>query len=137
MKYIILFMISGLLMFSVSCEQDKSPQAEGNTGTGPSAGPLQSPEPATPSDYNQGPGDVSMTTKEQNQGNDNARVKDIARRLGFSPKYVTFGGRHAYLYTTGDASWNKKQKQKKQQELKQQYKQEFPRYQVHVTVLDG
>ncbi|SFQ02012.1 hypothetical protein [Salibacterium halotolerans] len=127
MKYIVYFLLSVVLLSAASCEQDKSPQA----------GPLQSPEPAAPSDYNQGPGNVSMTTNEYNQGDDNDRVKDIARRIGFSPKYVMFGGRHAYLYTTSDTSWDKEEKKKKQQQLKRQYKQEFPRYQVHVTVLDG
>ncbi|MFD2707075.1 hypothetical protein [Salibacterium lacus] len=127
MKYIVLFLLSMSLLSAAACEQDKSPQA----------GPLRSPEPAAPSDYNQGPGNVSMTTQEQNLGNDNARVKEIARRIGFSPRYVTFGGRHAYLYTMSDAEWNKEEKKKKQQELKRQYKQELPRYQVQVTVLDG
>ncbi|SFL87518.1 hypothetical protein [Salibacterium qingdaonense] len=127
MKYIVYFLLSLVLLSAASCGQDKSPQA----------GPLRSPEPAAPSDYNQGPGNVSMTTQEQNLGNDNARVKEIARRIGFSPRYVTFGGRHAYLYTTSDTSWNKEEKKKKQQELKRQYKQELPRYQVQVTVLDG
>ncbi|RSL28946.1 hypothetical protein D7Z54_33840 [Salibacterium salarium] len=92
---------------------------------------------STPSDYNQGPGNVSMTTNNQNQGTDNAKLRSIAEDYGFSPLYVTFGGRHAYVYTNAKASWNKKEKKQKAAELQQVYRSEYPKYQVRVHVLNS
>ncbi|MFZ4453005.1 hypothetical protein [Salibacterium aidingense] len=141
MKSLFLIMTGIAICVTSACKQDYSPEAGGTAAEqlrGPGPAQIQSEEKGvTPSDYNQGPGDVSMTTKKQNQGNDKARVRAIAENLGFSPMYVTFGGRHAYVYTNSDQSWSKQEKKEKQQELKQKYKQELPRYQVHVNVLNG
>ncbi|WP_158736996.1 hypothetical protein [Alteribacillus sp. YIM 98480] len=152
MKQTTLAVMIGMLLCTSACQNDFSPDAQKEqaagqrapwvdslTGTGPANSSALRPaqDGSSPSDYNQGPGNVSMTTRKQTQGSDKDMVEIIAKKHGFSPIYVTFGGRHAYLYANADGSWSKEEKNKKVTELRKQYKQELPRYEVNVQVLNG
>ncbi|SDI61765.1 hypothetical protein [Alteribacillus bidgolensis] len=152
MKQTTLAVMVGMLLCTSACQNDLSPDAQKEqaagqhapwvdslTGPGPANSSVLRPaqDGSSPSDYNQGPGNVSMTTKKQTQGSDKDMVEHIAQKHGFSPIYVTFGGRHAYLYANANRSWSKEEKKKKVTELRKQYKQELPRYEVNVQVLNG
>ncbi|WP_125557784.1 hypothetical protein [Salibacterium salarium] len=131
-----LIFFSTILCLTTGCQPDRSPDADVNN-LEPQSRLLDPTETGwSPSDYNQGPGNESMTTNNQNQGTDNAKVKSVAEDAGFSPLYVTFGGRHAYIYANANDSWSKKEKKQKTEKLQQQYKREFPKYQVRVHVLN-
>ncbi|MFB4163326.1 hypothetical protein ACE1TI_05695 [Alteribacillus sp. JSM 102045] len=125
MKRSAIIAVVGTLLCTSACQNDLSPDADD-----------QAINQSSPSDYNQGPGNISMTTNKQTQGSDKDMVERIAKRHGFSPMYVTFGGRHAYLYVNADNSWGKKEKEQKLTELRKEYKQEIPRYEVNVQVMN-
>ncbi|SDI04640.1 hypothetical protein SAMN05192534_11952 [Alteribacillus persepolensis] len=138
-----------LLLFSTAaCQQaedneqagePRAPWLESLNGPGPANSERLRPaqDGSSPSDYNQGPGNVSMTTRKQTQGSDKEMAESFAQDLGFSPLYTTFGGRYAYVYVNADDSWNKNEKDQKKSELEQKYQQAFPRYDVRVYVVNG